>query len=487
MYDKIKAMVFSTLGAGRKKTKTTLFQHQLNDSADPIITELQMPKSTNIPFIVKGFSGSSVPLGNKEYRAANIHVAIATSINQIQSMVRRSRPPIHKWAGTSNLEIVPDNGKMLNAYYNRRGLYFFHEKDPITKKVIYTGDSTDIVTHELGHALLDAMRPDFWSVQALEIWAFHEAFADIVAMLHLMQFDEAMLKALEETNGTMKTSNNISRLAEEMGITIQHYTTGSKYTGSAIGLRDAVNEFKYIDPRKLPKEGPDSKIFAECHSFGRIFAGAWYDLLVGIYEKESVGKDPLDALKMARDIAGGYLMKAIPQTPRVVKYHDAIAKAILVADKSQGGKYREIIQKVWNDRNLIRPVGIKMLSNKKWDDVVKELKKGDEVLKSPNISSAKLSSRRTMRLSDVLPDSSISALSAAAGNLMDVELDIPSDSYYEFDRNGNLINEILPEEDDIISNVQACVSYLHYKNDVSDSAATRWEITNGKLQRTFID
>lgn len=488
MYGKIgaiKDMFVSALGGGKPQI---LFQHQLNDSKDPIIVETEIPKNASVPFVVRGFRGKPVPVGHKEYRAANMHVALATSIEQMQSMIKRSRTPLHKWATVKKLEVVPDGGKMLNAFYNRRGLYFFHENDPIARKTIYTGDSTDIVTHELGHAILDALRPDFWSVQALEIWAFHEAFADITAMLHLMNFDEALNHALEETNGTMKTSNNISRLAEEMGITIQHFMTGQKYSGPKTGLRDAINEFKFIDPRKLPKEGPDDKLVAECHSFGRVFAGAWYEMMIGIYEKEmDKNQSPLDALKQARDIAGGYLMKAIPQTPRVVKYHDAIAKAILAVDKARGGEYREIIEKVWKDRNLLRPVGIKMLSNKKWDDVLKELKSGDEVLKSPNISAARITNSRTMKLADVLPGSKISALSTPSGDLMQAEIEVPSDSYFEFDRNGNLTNEILPEEDEIISTAQACVGYIHYKNDVDNTSTTRWEIVDGKLQRTYID
>lgn len=488
MYNRVKDIIVNALGWSKNKQPTapSVFQYQLNDSVAPIVIGLELPEKVSMPIVVRGYTGQPVPIGHKNYRSTNVYVSLALSIEQMQSMIRRARTPLHKWAIGRPLEIVPDNGKMLNAYYNRHGLYFFHEMDPISKKVIYTADSTDIVTHELGHALLDAMRPDFWSVQALEIWSFHEAFADITAMLHLMQFDAVLEKTLEETNGTLKTSNNITRLAEEMGITIEHFMTGQKYNGPTIGLRDAINDFKYIDPRKLPKDGPRESLIAECHSFGRVFAGAWYQLLVEIFEKESVGNDPIKAFKRARDIAGGYLIKAIPQTPRVVKYHEAIAKSMLAIDKAKGGQYREIIEKVWKDRNLLKP-SIKMLSNKTWQDVLHELKRDDEVLKSPNITTVKVTNNRTMRLSDVLPKSQISGLSTSAGDLIDAELEIPSDRYYEFDRNGNIVDEILPEEDEIISTAQACVSYIHYKNDVDDTQNTRWEITNGKLQRTYID
>lgn len=484
MYKKIKDMMISAFSGGNN-ANTVLFQHQLNDSISPVMAEMEMPKKASMPFVVRGYKGP-VPTTDSNYRAANMHAAVASSIDQMQSMIRKSKRPINKWAATRTLEVVPDAGKMLNAYYNRKGLYFFHEQDPVAKKMIYTGDSTDIVTHELGHAILDAMRPDFWSVQALEIWAFHEAFADITAMLHLMKFDEAINKALEETNGTMKASNNISRLAEEMGLTIKHYTTGQKYDGPMVGLRDAVNNFNYTDPANLPKNGPDEKLVAECHSFGRVFAGAWYDLFVEIYNKESAKKNPIDAVKRARDIAGGYLMKAIPQTPRVAKYHDAIARSMLAIDKARGGEYQEIMGKVWKDRNLLYGE-IKMLSNKKWDDVSKKLNGKDKILKSPNIITAKVTNMRMLKLADVLSEDKISALSTPAGDLMNVSLEVPSDSYYEFDRNGNMIHEIIPDESEIIAAAQACVAYIHQNNDVDNTKNTRWEIKSGKLQRTYID
>ena len=115
------------------------------------------------------------------------------------------------------------------------------------------------MAHELGHAILDAMRPDFWSVQALEIWSFHEAFADITAILSLMQHDEILDRALYETKGDLSKPNVISRLAEEMGDIIYEITRGRG--GMKPGaLRNATNKFRYIHPSKLPKNAPNNKL-----------------------------------------------------------------------------------------------------------------------------------------------------------------------------------------------------------------------------------
>jgi len=489
MFDCIKN-IFSKSSVDNKAANGEYFNHRLNDSLCPIIVTVDFPTNeSNLKFHTTRFNNKPVPENHKHYRAANAHAAVALSLNQMNYIAKNSKVSLGSWPTVKSLEVNVNAGRMLNAYYNRNGIYFFHEIDPVTRERIYTGDSTDIVVHELGHAILDAMRPDFWSVQALEIWSFHEAFSDITSMLYLMQFDDAIEHALEETNGTMTSSNNISRLAEEMGVAIQHLITRKRYVGNPIGLRDAVNDFKYIDPNKLPKEGPDNKLVAECHSFGRVFAGAWYELFTEIYQLHlSEGDSKMDAFKKSRDISATYLMKAIPKTPRVVKYHDALARVILSIDRTAGGKYQNIIKKVWDNRNLIIP-RITMLSDKKIHDVTRSLTNSNyKYYKHEESSVIVTSENKITSLSDALYNTrQFTNLSTSVGNLMDVKLEIASDKYYEFDKNGKLIEEISTTNEESLSEARHCVNYIHYKQDVDKTNNTQWEVSDGKLVRTYID
>src|SRR5687767_612519 len=66
--------------------------------------------------------------------------------------------PLKAWARSASpkkLLIEPDAGEELNAYYDGDSLRFFHY--PVGKSVIHSGASTDVVAHEVGHALLDAL------------------------------------------------------------------------------------------------------------------------------------------------------------------------------------------------------------------------------------------------------------------------------------------------------------------------------------------
>ena len=55
-------------------------------------------------------------------------------------------------------------------------------RDARTGAIVQSGDSVDVATHEQGHAVLDALRPDLWDAPHFEVAAFHEAFGDLAAI-----------------------------------------------------------------------------------------------------------------------------------------------------------------------------------------------------------------------------------------------------------------------------------------------------------------
>src|SRR5690606_22891990 len=127
----------------------------------------------------------------------------------------------------------------------------------------------------------------------------------------------------------LRKSNVISRLAEDFGEVI-FKLTGQKPINGTTALRDAVNNFKYVNPSSLPKEAPFDRLSSDCHSFGRIFTGALYDIFMMIYEDiRATGIPPVVAIKEARDIVTRYVLKAIQNAPLNVKFFNSLAKTIL--------------------------------------------------------------------------------------------------------------------------------------------------------------
>lgn len=439
---------------------TNQIEYILNDPTTPSLTlSVDAPVPTGPKFAVNHYKGGGFPLGSAEAQAANCFVTIAHTIDFLNKYTDK---PIQNWAATNMLAVFPRAGEDLNAYYDRQHLkffYFTHERIG----TIYTCDSSEVVAHELGHAVLDSYRPDMWNAAFLESAAFHEAFGDFVAMMQDLSRDEIVNYAIGQTGGDFGQENVVSNLAEQMGRAI-YALTGPSGGRNPNCLRCAINGFKYVNPGTLPENAPDNQLAAECHSFSRIFVGAFYDIFLMIYnDLKSGGMAPIDAIHEARDTLLRYVMKAIQFAPLNVNFFESMARTILWADVTIGDrKYHDRIQQIFFNRNMLAPQ-IRMLSAPECDN--------EEGIVNINRT-------MSMKLGDHL-------IRIQSDNpLYDVEIEMPHNQAHLYDNEKNLVDSILVAEDEALSGAQDMISYLYNTNSVSDDPMTPFEIKDGKLVRT---
>ena len=451
----------------------SIFNHAggylINDPTTPDLSEsMAMPTKGLLDYAVSGLSPE--PSNSHEKRALNCHFLIGNCLNELQ---KHAKSPVMAWANRPVLEVYPAAGRDMNAYYDRRSLKFFYY--PHNGRNVYFADSADIVTHELGHAYLDAMRPDFWSVQSLEIWAFHEAFSDIVAMFNLMNYEKAMLSALKETGGDLGRSNVISRLAEEVGVMIRRVTGDPTLLLGA--LRDPATEvFKYVDPHRLPAEAPNDRLASECHSFGRVFSGAWYEIFARMFETHSKKMDAVSAFRLSRDTSFSILMHAIPMSPKSEKYYSSVARAMLAVAKGRGDDCASIVASVFSEWNLLPESELKIQeSSDIRSRVMSELNRSDYVFKWSEGTSICLKRKALFGLGNLPIVSSLSVDPL-------VKVEVPMDQYYEFDASGNLAAQVVPDEDSVMKSVAACLSMI--SKDIGEGRM--WNVERGILRRQFV-
>lgn len=326
-----------------------------NDSTTPTLLELidvpTLPTPCP-PFSVVGWTGISGLPGTPQHQAALVYTTIAIALNLIQTKVTK---PLEKWAAIPKLVAYPRAGNQLNAYYDRSALKFFYNLDNVTKKVVFACESSDVVSHELGHAILDALRPDLWNTASLEIFAFHEAFGDIMSVATIMEHSGAIEFMLKETNGDLRKPNLASRVAEEMGQAIYHETSGR--AGKIDCLRNAVNSYTYVNPDTLPNSG--AGLIKEPHSFSQVFTAAWYDCFVELYMK-LISEDKLQAavaMKKARDLALTFLLKGVLIANSVHEFYASVAKGMLaIASTEENGRWSTLIRNVFEARKITTPV-----------------------------------------------------------------------------------------------------------------------------------
>jgi len=235
------------------------------------------------------------------------------------------------WQEDATLDVLPDEGEDLNAYYDRsRGsqpdrISFFHQK--IGAKTYFSGASTDVVAHEAGHAFLDAIRPDFWSSLRFEVNAIHEAFGDCIAIVTALHDKATRQKVLPDVSG----KNFLETTAEELSAAIKKFDP----THNAAAPRRARNDFEWGPQGAIPETGGPGDLIYEEHSFGQVFSGCFYDTIVNILDGMSSHSEA--NLLKATQAAGKLLVKAIQQAPQRAQYFREVGRFMILADEDENG------------------------------------------------------------------------------------------------------------------------------------------------------
>lgn len=263
---------------------------------------------------------------------------------------------VQKWAFPGEqLKVNANSGQMLNAFYKRDmgAVNGFRSPDRVLGRTIYSFASGDVLPHEVGHAILDAIRPSYLGTFSGDVAAFHESFGDMCAMHMALMDDRVIKRVVVQTGGDLTKSNMVSEIAEEMGMAVNH-EAGSQVTGGDF-LRNAANNFKWADPATLPDKGGATELGREAHSFSRLWTGAHYDILTGLVkEKMAAGADAFTAIKTSNvELLGmlGNMMKDAPQGS--FSYRDMALNFIATDQKYAGGKHAALITKVMTDRQIL--------------------------------------------------------------------------------------------------------------------------------------
>ena len=137
--------------------------------------------------------------------------------------------------------------------------------------------SHDIIAHETTHAILDGMQRHFLSPGNRDVLAFHEAFADLVALFQHFTYPEILRHQIARARGDLGTENMLGQLAIEFG----------KATGGRSALRDAFGTFA---DGKWTRRGPEPQAYVdedEPHARGALLVAAMFDAFLAIYKSRT--------------------------------------------------------------------------------------------------------------------------------------------------------------------------------------------------------
>jgi tetratricopeptide (TPR) repeat protein len=196
------------------------------------------------------------------------------------------------WAGHPNggaepefvqrLRIYPHSLREPNAYYSpaKQALlfgYFRPDGDALGRQgTVFTCLSHDVIAHEMSHALLDGLHPRFTEPSNEDVLAFHEAFADIMALFQHFSHSEVLLHEIARTRSDLETENLLGQLAQQFGHAI----------GRRGALRDAIGtvDSKTGEWRPRQPSPQDLARATEPHDRGAVMVAAIFDAFLAIYK-----------------------------------------------------------------------------------------------------------------------------------------------------------------------------------------------------------
>jgi hypothetical protein len=182
------------------------------------------------------------------------------------------------------LRIYPHALREANAYYDPRksALLFgyFTAANQIQGAnypggLIFTCLSPDIVAHETTHAILDSIHHRYIEDTNLDVPAFHEGFADIVALLERFTFGELVENQLFASSGRLDRYTVLGELATQFGEALAGNRGALR---SMIGRWDANDEWVPLKP-----DPSDYTTKVEPHERGAVLVATVFDAFQRIY------------------------------------------------------------------------------------------------------------------------------------------------------------------------------------------------------------
>lgn len=167
-----------------------------------------------------------------------------------------------------NAYYAREHGEIVFGYY-RAGADIDAKNPP--GGFLFTCLSHDIVAHELSHALLDGLRGHFVIPTRRDVLAFHEGFADLVAIFQHFTYEGVVAAALKEHQGSLERSDLLAGLARQFG-----FTTLSKKRA----LRTAIE----CPTASAPRQYGDAK---ETHELGSVLVSAVFEAFTTLFRRKT--------------------------------------------------------------------------------------------------------------------------------------------------------------------------------------------------------
>ncbi|MEO5852247.1 MAG: hypothetical protein ABIQ15_07015 [Nocardioides sp.] len=329
---------------------------------------------------------------DRAFRAQNVFAVAGHTLSLFEQYLGR---PIPWYSQFPQLYLVPQARVEANAFYSREHnavlfgwLPGFGGKPPL-----YTALSYDVIAHEVSHAILDGLRPRYTEPGLPDQLAFHEALADLVALLSVFSIkgvaqhlldpgklgevrfpSDAVARRIEDPDEQQKQllagraemlkTSPLARLAEQIGgrRAAQH-PGDATVSGRYPALRRSVD----IAPTATWTE---DAAYAEPHRRAEILVAAFMQTMVAMWAGRltplrqerggglDAGRVAEEGVKSAKHLLA-MLLRALDYLPPIELEFADVIDSVLTADRrlapDDDHDYRGLLQRTFKAFGITAP------------------------------------------------------------------------------------------------------------------------------------
>ena len=300
---------------------------------------------------------------NPHFHAQNVYAIVMSTLSRFESALgRRVRWGFHG----HQIKVLPHAFADANAYYSREDESLQFGYFPGQGRTVFTCLSHDIVAHETAHALLDGIRRNYLRPSSPQQAAFHEGFADVVALLSVFKLRSVVDAVFESSKkqagkGLVIDKRSLTvrqlresvllKLAEEMGEELSGLRGDALRKSAELGRSPS-----HVQRRTAP------------HDLGEVFVAAMLNAFLEVWVRRlfPYGSRGVQALDRAHVVdegatAANHLLtiaiRALDYAPPVDLQFGDFLSALLTADTevqpddSKYG-YRKVLTEVFDQYGI---------------------------------------------------------------------------------------------------------------------------------------
>nr|WP_295828765.1 S8 family serine peptidase [uncultured Azospirillum sp.] len=322
---------------------------------DPASNRLYDPVDLNEPKLLAQ-DGWPPSEGNPQFHQQMVYAVAMTTIGHFEEALGRKAlwaPRRTKAAdggpgdsyAVPRLRIYPHALRTDNAYYSPEKVALLFGYFPAASRpgdvtapgsMVFSCLSSDIVAHEMSHALLDGLHGRLQEASNPDVPAFHEAFADIVALFQHFTIPELVRFQVAQARGRLDAARLLGGLAKQFG-------EGTRRGGP---LRDylagEVPKLSYASTTEVHARG-SILVYAVYQAFLKIVDYRTADLIriatggtgvlpEGALHPDLVGRLTEEACKTARHVLR-MCIRALDYCPAVDITFGEYLRALITADR----------------------------------------------------------------------------------------------------------------------------------------------------------